>query len=78
MLILSRKIDESIIINDNIEVKIISIEKGVVKIGIEAPAQIPILRQELVSAVKDSNKSASLHVDDLLLTNLYKKISKKS
>lgn len=77
MLILSRKLDESIIINDNIEIKVISIDKGVVKLGIEAPTSIPILRQELIIAVKNSNKTASLHVDEAILNNFYQKLSKK-
>lgn len=78
MLILSRKLDESIIIGDNIEVKIISIDKGMVKIGIEAPSSISILRSELVKEVKDSNKAASEHkIDDSILETFYKKFSKK-
>ena len=40
MLILTRKIDESIVINDNIIVKVISIDKGIVKLGIEAPKEL--------------------------------------
>ncbi len=59
MLILSRKADESIIIADTITVKIISVDKGVVKLGIDAPHDIRVLRSELVRAVEDSNKEAS-------------------
>ena len=76
MLVLSRKLGESVLIGDNIEIKIVSIDKGSVKIGIEAPKDVAILRQELLKEVADSNKSASLHVDDSILTNFYKKFSK--
>jgi carbon storage regulator len=59
MLILSRKEGESILIGDNIRVKIVTSEKGVVKLGIEAPSEITILRSELVEAVEDANRKAS-------------------
>jgi len=59
MLILSRKLDEAIWLGDNIKVKIMGIEKGTVKIGIEAPTNITILREELKDAVADVNKQAS-------------------
>ncbi len=60
MLVLARKIDESIVIGDNIIVKIISIENGVVKLGIDAPKNISIVRNELIEEVKETNKAASL------------------
>lgn len=78
MLILSRKLDESIIIGDNIEVKIVSIDKGVVKLGIEAPPEVLVLRQELITAVKNANKNASLHADTSILDNFYKTFIKKT
>lgn len=59
MLILTRKKDESIIINGNIEVKIVECEDGKVRIGIEAPKSIEILRKELYDAIEEENKSAS-------------------
>ena len=70
MLILSRKADESIIINENIIVKVVSIEKGVVKIGIDAPSEISILRSELTEAVTHSNKEASFHIDSSVVKKL--------
>ena len=60
MLVLARKTDESIVIGENIVVKIISIENGVVKLGIDAPKEVSIIRNELIEAVKETNKAASM------------------
>lgn len=68
MLILSRKSNESIVIGDNITLKVISVEKGMVKLGIDAPNDITILRSELIEAVENSNKeSSTIRVDASLL-----------
>jgi carbon storage regulator CsrA len=75
MLILSRKEGESIVIGENITVKIVSAEKGVVKIGIEAPPEVSILRSELVRAVEDANRQASEQSGDAsLLQDLISKL----
>ena len=76
MLVLARKLDEAIIIGDNISIKVISIDKGVVKLGIEAPRDISIIRNELLEDVKDLNIAASKEHsrDDLsLLSKIIKK-----
>lgn len=59
MLILSRKLEEAIWLGDNIKIKIMGIEKGSVKLGIEAPSDVTILRQELKEAIADVNKQSS-------------------
>lgn len=58
MLILTRKKGESIIIDGNIEVKIVECEDGKVKIGIDAPKNVEILRKELYNEIENENKSA--------------------
>lgn len=65
MLILSRKLEEAIWLGDNIKIKIMGIEKGTVKIGIDAPSNVTILREELKEAVADVNKQASIETDQL-------------
>lgn len=49
MLILTRKVDQAIIISGNILVRVLGVERDRVKIGISAPGEITILRQELLS-----------------------------
>lgn len=59
MLILTRKKDESIIINGNIEVKILEIEDGKVSIGITAPKDVDIFRKELYESIQEENLKAA-------------------
>lgn len=59
MLILSRKIEESIIIGDTITVKILGIHEGQVKIGIEAPKDIKVYRSEVYEQIQRENIEAS-------------------
>jgi carbon storage regulator len=49
MLVLSRKLGEKIIIGDNIVITVIDIDRGKIRLGIEAPRNIPVYRQELLS-----------------------------
>ncbi|MBI9014609.1 MAG: carbon storage regulator CsrA [Clostridiales bacterium] len=59
MLVLSRKKNESIIINGNIEVKIIESDDGKVRIGIEAPKHIEIHRKEVFDQITEANRAAT-------------------
>jgi len=58
MLILSRKIGESIVIDGRIHVKIMRVEGDVVKLGIEAPSSIPVHRQEVYEEIQRNNQQA--------------------
>ncbi|WOV85004.1 carbon storage regulator CsrA [Sporosarcina jeotgali] len=58
MLVLSRKPNESIQIGDNIEIRIIEVKGDTVRIGIEAPKSVDILRGELVQSISESNTEA--------------------
>ncbi|MCC3145220.1 carbon storage regulator CsrA [Halanaerobium sp. Z-7514] len=58
MLVLSRKLNEKIIIDGNIEITVLAVENGSVKLGIKAPKEIEILRKELLEEVKAENKAA--------------------
>lgn len=49
MLVLSRKLGEKIYINDNICITVVDIDRGKIRLGIEAPRNVPIFRQELLS-----------------------------
>lgn len=78
MLVLSRKEDESIILGENIKVKVISIERGYVKLGFDAPSDCLILREELKDAVEKENKKAVVTVSDSALAELQIKLKVNS
>lgn len=66
MLILSRKLEESVIINDNIVLTILEIKGDTVRIGVEAPPEVKILRSEIYEAIKRENITASKSSPDEL------------
>lgn len=73
MLALSRKKDEAIVINDDIEVTVIEIKGDQVKLGISAPKAVPVYRKEVYVQIQASNKEAAKSVDIKALNQLFKK-----
>ncbi len=76
MLILTRKEREKLIINDNITIEILGIDKksGNIKIGIDAPKEIPIIRAEIKEAIKINNLNANSPIKRDLLEKLRSRI----
>lgn len=58
MLILSRKLNESIVIDGRITVKVVRIDGDVVKLGIAAPLDVPVHREEVYEEIRKSNREA--------------------
>jgi carbon storage regulator len=60
MLVLSRKIGERILIGDNIAITVVRMAPGVVRLGIDAPLDLPIVREELklAAAAREEGRSA--------------------
>ena len=59
MLVLSRKPNESIIIDGNVTVSVLRVDNDNVRIGIEAPLEIPVMRKEIYEAIKINNEQAA-------------------
>jgi carbon storage regulator len=59
VLVLSRQRDESIMIGDNIVITVVDIRGDKVRLGIEAPTEIPVHRQEVYEAIQRENMRAS-------------------
>jgi carbon storage regulator len=59
MLVISRKKGESLLIGDNIEITVVKLDDGTVKLAIDAPKNITILRKELYKEVQEENKNAT-------------------
>ncbi|MBI4846096.1 MAG: carbon storage regulator CsrA [Candidatus Omnitrophica bacterium] len=79
MLVLSRKPNESIIIGDEIEVKVVEVRGEQVKLGITAPRNISVHRKEIYLSIQEQNKSAakSNHANIDKISQLFNKNKKE-
>lgn len=59
MLALSRKKDEAIVIDNNIEITVLEVKGDHVKLGISAPKSVPVYRKEVYLQIQESNKESS-------------------
>lgn len=76
MLILTRKKNESIKINENIEITLLEIDGSNVKIGINAPKSVRVLRSELTTKIKSSNEQAT-KADKNILKKMIEALTEK-
>ena len=73
MLVLSRKVNETIKIGDDIEIRILEVKGDTIRIGIEAPKSVDILRGELALSISETNTEATA-----LNTELFSQLTKKN
>lgn len=66
MLVMGRKKGQSILVGDNVEITIVNIDENSVKIAINAPREVTILRKELYNKIKEENKEAALKSSEIL------------
>lgn len=59
MLVLTRKLEESIVLGSSVEIKVLGIEDGKVKLGIQAPKNVEIHRKEIYLEIQKENKEAA-------------------
>lgn len=71
MLALSRKKNEAIIINNNIEITVLEVKGDQVKIGISAPKEVPVYRKEVYVQIQEANKEATDTAGMAALKNLF-------
>ncbi len=73
MLALARKMNQSIMIGNDIEITLLEIKGDQVKLGITAPKSVPIYRKEIYAQIQEENKSAGQAVDLAQLKGIFDK-----
>jgi carbon storage regulator len=68
MLILARRIGESIMIGDQVEISVVDIKGDQVKLGINAPSQVKVYRREVYAAIQEENRAAAANAPGSLPT----------
>jgi len=58
MLVLSRQLDEKIIIGESIVITVVEIRRGLVRLGIDAPRDVPVHREEVYNAIKEAEQNS--------------------
>ncbi len=77
MLVLSRKVGDAIMLGTDIEIKILEIHGAEIKLGIDAPKSVTILRKEICDDIKKQNKNAAKVFVPKDLKNILKPIKEK-
>ena len=73
MLALARKVNESIMIGNDIQITVLEIKGDQIKLGVKAPKSVPIYRKELYVQIQEENKQAGSAVDVEALRGLFQK-----
>ena len=73
MLALARKVNESIMIGNDIEITVLEIKGDQIKLGVKAPKSVPIYRKELYVQIQEENKQAGSAVDVEALRGVFQK-----
>jgi carbon storage regulator len=59
MLVLSRKLNQAIMVGDNVRIVVVSVDRDQVKLGIDAPREIPVHRSEVFDEIQRANREAA-------------------
>ena len=70
MLVLTRREGESFTVGDDVEIEILDIKPGVIRVGIKAPRSVRVMRSELIAAVAASNQEAAVDADAVSATGV--------
>lgn len=66
MLVLTRKIGESLVVGDDVVIRVLDIKADVVRIGVDAPRHVKVHRQEVYEAVMAANRAAAASTEEAL------------
>jgi carbon storage regulator len=77
MLVLTRRLGESIRIGDDISIRVLDIQRGQVRIAIDAPREIPVHREEIYQQVQEENRKAADAARGLDLAALWRNSREK-